>query len=381
MARLRPFRGLRYTLAAGELAPLLAPPTAFLTPNEREGYAHRSAHNAVALAAPEGHGDDRSKYVRYARSAARMAEWTRAGVLGVEARPALYRLTQRFGSDPLVRTTLLAVADPNVGVEMARGSDARLRESRLRLMEATRTAFEPTLALYADPDGAKDALLRALPASSESRGSLDGVGAVLETIDDPEAIERAVAAFADTLLLAADGAEGLEASVAFGGGGAFVALTALDAPAFIRLAVHRVVRRLPEGRQATLARLAERFTVVEHHNRNLILHVDQASAEGRAAFGLATEGGLGYLLTPKETADGPANAWFYREVLGPVFGLGATDPGLAFTDPVQAVRAADEGAAAAVILPRPERSELTSAARTFPSIPTGLVFWSIGGDA
>ena len=392
MARLRPFKGLRYTLPAGELGLLLAPPSASMTPAEREGYAARSPHNAVALAFPEGHGDDRSKFVRYARSAARLADWRREGFLAAAQRPAFYRLTQRYGKEPSIRTTLIAVADPTTGVEAGQAAEARVREDRLRLMEATRAVFEPSLAFYHDAEGAKREAVRNAPASSEGGGSLGQTGANLETIDDPDAVEEIVRVFADTPLLVSDGVEGLEAAREFGCGGFLVGLAAFEDPSFSRLAVHRVLRRLPGGKEAALVRLAERLDIEPHHNRNLIRHVDEATGENRAAFGLATEGGLGYLLTPREAIVGPAAVWLHREILAPILGVGEADPTLSFTDPVQAIRAADEGAAGAFILPHPPRSDLlearrlghtipAGAARTYPAIPTGLVFWSMGDDA
>lgn len=393
MARLRPFRGLRHTLASGELASLVAPPTLFLTPAQREGYAVRSPYSAVGLAAPEGHGDDRSKFIRYARAAARLAEWRREGVLAAEASPAFYRLTQRFGTEPTVRTALLAVADTRDGVRLVEAGESKIREERLRLLEATRTAFEPSVAFYEDPSGGILGAVWSAPASSETSAGLDGLGTTLETINDPEAVATIAEAFRDTTLLVADNVEGFEAAAAFpGGGGAFVALASLDDPAHVRLAVHRVLRRLPGGLPGALARLGEVFEIEEHHNRNLVLHIDRLGGEGRAAFGMATEGGLGYLLVPRQPIQGSASAWLQREVFGPLLEFHESDPTLTFIDPVQAVRAADEGAAAAFILPTPSRTEIRDAARngvtlpahaaqSFPAVPTGLVYWSMGDDA
>lgn len=392
MARIRPFRGLRYTAGAGDLEPLLAPPSTLLTPAERDRYVVRSLYNAVALAQPEGHGDDRSKFVRYARAAAHVAEWRRSDLLAVEDRPAFYRLVQKFGASPNVRTTLFAVAEPNDHLLVAEAANPTLREERLRLLEATRTVFEPTVALYQDPTGAAKQALAAAKSSAETVGGLDGLATSLERIDDPEAIAAIEDAFRDVTALLADNVEGYEAAVAFPGGtGVLLALTSIDDPAYVRLAVHRVVRRLPGGREGAVARLGGLFEVEEHHNRNLIRYVDRASDEGRAAFGMATEGGIGYLLTPKAAITGSAAVWLQEHVLGPIFGASASDGSLAFTDPIQAVRAADEGAAAAFVLPRPASTEVQDAARagtplpsrsaqTYPAVPTGLVYWSMGDD-
>lgn len=392
MARLRPFRGLRYSLAAGDLPSLLAPPSATLTPAERDSYAARSVHNAVHLAYPEGHGDDRSKFVRYARAAARLAEWRRGGVVETEPRPTLYRVTQHFGPTSLVRTVLIGVVESG-DARPVEAASSRVREDRLRLLEATRTVLEPSVGFYEDPDGTILRSIRGAAPSAEASAAFSGVTMTVETLDDPEEVARIVDAFRETRLGVADNVEGFLASAEFAPeGGGLVALVSLDEPSFARLAAHRVVRRLPGGVEAFLARLGEIFEVEEHHSRNLILHLDRASDEGRTAFGLATEGGMGHLLTPRHEIKGATSIWLQEAVLGPLLNLGESDPTLLFTDPVQAIRVANEGAAAALIVPRPGADEVreaertgvslpAGAARTYPAIPTGLVFRSLGDDA
>src|ERR1044072_9422809 len=113
MATIRPFRGLRYTVKAGHLDKLTAPPYDVLSPAERDAYAARNPHNVVHLTIPESHEDDRSKFVKYARSAALLADWRRNEVLAEEDQPAFYRYTQGFKipntPDQFERTALIAL--------------------------------------------------------------------------------------------------------------------------------------------------------------------------------------------------------------------------------------------------------------------------------
>ena len=392
MARLRPFRGLRYTDTAGDLTDFLAPPARFLTPGRRESYANRSPYNATAVAMPEGHGDDRSKFVRYARAAAKLAEWRREGVLSRESTPSFYRLTQYFGTGPSVRTSLLALVEADSSLIPVVAVENGAREDRLRLLEATQTAFEAATGLYEDPDGMIAQRVKDAAASQESGVTEEGVGTKIERIDGPDAVAALVQAFAGVKVYLAEGVEGYEAASAFGGGSpTFVSLASLDDPAYVRIAAHRVLRRLPEGREAALLQLAALFDIEEHHNRNLIVYLDRLNAEGETGFGMATEGGLGYLLRPRTALDVPASAWLQREVFEALFGVRESDPNLLFSDPVQAIRAADEGAAAAFILPRPERTDVlaakrgillpANAAQAIPAVPTGLVYAPLGDDA
>ena len=68
MAEIRPFRGLRYSAAAGPLEDLVAPPYDVLSPEERNALAAKNPRNIVHVTLPEELPDDRSKMVKYARS-------------------------------------------------------------------------------------------------------------------------------------------------------------------------------------------------------------------------------------------------------------------------------------------------------------------------
>ncbi|RYG24920.1 DUF1015 family protein [bacterium] len=400
MAALRPFRGLRYTPTAGALESLVSPATRGLTPHGRDEYAHRGPLNVVGIASPEGHGDDRSKYIRYARAAARLAEWRREGYLAAQEHPSFYRLSQTVGQtasgDPLVQTTLFALADLQ-GLANVEAVDPKAREEHLRLLEATRTTFEPAVVYFEDPSGTALNSIRSAPVSSETAaGSI-----VLETIDDPDAIQIIGAAFRERPLLVAEGAESVEAARAFRESlgsrtghvpedDTLVALTSLHDPGTGRTPLHRLIRRLPNGmtREDLLAQLASRFSVEPHHNRNLPLLVDGSESP---AFGLATEGGLGYLLRPLQAIDAPAATWLHREIFDGLLGVAPGDHIAYSGDAAHAVRVADEGTAAVFLLPRPQPSDITEAHRlglslpyrssaAHPGVPTGLVMWAMGDD-
>src|SRR5687768_5316303 len=113
MAVIRPFQGLRYGPKAGSIDALVAPPYDVLSPQERDDFAAKSPYNVVHLTLPEQKEDDRSKFVKYARSAAALAEWRREGVLMAEDQPVYYRYVQTFKvpgeQQPIVRTSVIAL--------------------------------------------------------------------------------------------------------------------------------------------------------------------------------------------------------------------------------------------------------------------------------
>jgi uncharacterized protein (DUF1015 family) len=156
MATVRPFRGLRYRESAGALENLVAPPYDVLSAEERNAYAAKSPYNIVHLTLPEQKEDDRSKFVKYARSAAALAEWRREGALAEEQRPAFYRYTQTFtipGTDQSFdRTALIALikVEPyeNGVVLPHEQTFPKHKEDRLRILEATRSHLECIFGLF-----------------------------------------------------------------------------------------------------------------------------------------------------------------------------------------------------------------------------------------
>src|SRR5689334_15332815 len=159
MAAIRPFQGLRYSAEAGSLGVLTAPPYDVISEEERVSFSLRSPHNIVHLTLPEQRSDDRSKFVKYARSAAELAEWRRDGTLLLEEKPAIYRYVQKFHLPhfgQLTRTSIIALikTEPyeNGVVLPHEQTFPKHKEDRLRILEATRAHLECIFGLFEDTD-------------------------------------------------------------------------------------------------------------------------------------------------------------------------------------------------------------------------------------
>ena len=114
MPVLRPFVGTRFSAEAGDLNALLFPGDG----GPREVFVDRSPNNIAHAAIPEGKPDDRSRYIRYARSNAAIFEWQRGGLIQACDDASTYQLllndawlalglieldaagVEAFGSDP-----------------------------------------------------------------------------------------------------------------------------------------------------------------------------------------------------------------------------------------------------------------------------------------
>jgi uncharacterized protein (DUF1015 family) len=146
MARIRPFRALRYDVP--DLAAVVAPPYDVISPAERADYLARDPHNIVHLTLPE---DEQ-------QAARDLAAWREEGVLVEDEEPAYWWLSQEYvGPDGVARTREGFVAalraepyESRVVLPHER-THAGPKEGRLRLLRATRTLLEPIFLLW---DGA-----------------------------------------------------------------------------------------------------------------------------------------------------------------------------------------------------------------------------------
>ncbi|MDQ3865371.1 MAG: DUF1015 domain-containing protein [Actinomycetota bacterium] len=146
MARLKPFRALRYdTRRAGPLSRLVAPPHDVIGPALRERLLAASPYNVVRLVRPEDP-------IEAART---LAEWQRDGVLVRETTPAAWVLEEEFvGPDARARTRRSVVARVRLEPYAAGAvlpherTISRQKEARLELLRATRTKLSPVLLLH-----------------------------------------------------------------------------------------------------------------------------------------------------------------------------------------------------------------------------------------
>lgn len=327
MATVRPFSGLRFNDVAGPLKDLVAPPYDVLSPSERDEYAAKNPANIVHLTLPEQRKDDRSKFVKYARSAAQLEQWRRDGVVLAEEKPSFYRYTQTFevdapgpgGSQKFTRTSLivlLKVEPYSKGVVLPHEQTfPKHKEDRLRLLEATRSHLECIFGLYEDDDNSVHALVAKSDGAriGELTTPEDGIHQTLDRIDDPATVQRIVDALADKRLWIADGHHRYETALAFreaqGDKPGLVAedfmMMAVDSmtdPGLVLLPTHRILKTLPVSADELRAKMAAHFAVTDCPNSDLMSTIERQRADGKMAFGVALPGGQGFMATTSDIA-------------------------------------------------------------------------------
>ncbi len=421
MAVIRPFQGLRYSAEAGTLGILTAPPYDVISEQERISFLTRSPHNIVHLTLPEQKPDDRSKFIKYARSAALLAEWRRDGTLILEDEPVIYRYTQRFSLPhygDLTRTSIIVLikTEPyeNGVILPHEQTFPKHKEDRLRVLEATRAHLESIFGLFEDPSGSiHDAIVKAPAQTPAETVGDDGTSQRIEPISDPEAINHLVGLLKDKKVWIADGHHRYETARAFrenlgdqSGPVAedymMIALTSMSDPGLVLLPTHRVLTDIPPSPEEAVTRLAQLFTMTETHNSRLMEAIEADRRSGRMAFGLALSGGDGYVLEAKDpdaiyalVPGSPSDDLRKLDVTvlhSVIFDQLLAVPGLdsiKYTrDSHQAITWVNEGDKAAFLMNPPTVDDMRRIALAgekmpqkstyyFPKVLSGLVLWSL----
>ncbi len=207
MARIRPFRALRYDPdVVGDLEHVVAPPYDVISAEQQHLLHLRSPYNAVHL-------DFNSAADRYTAAATTLQTWRAQGALRRDTAPSLYGYAQDFTLDdgqPRRRLGFFAalrLEDFASGViRPHERTFEHAKEDRLALLRACRTHLSSIFCLYA---GKGWTLAETLHVES-ARPDVDvrdaaGVRHRVWPISDPEMIDGLAAKLADEPLIIADG--------------------------------------------------------------------------------------------------------------------------------------------------------------------------------
>ncbi|MBS1706600.1 MAG: DUF1015 domain-containing protein [Armatimonadetes bacterium] len=422
MATIRPFHGLRFSGTAGELSTNVAPPYDVLSQEERDAFAAKSPCNIVHLTLPEQNADDRSKFVKYARSASRLESWRKEGALAVEEKPAFYRYRQFFNipghPERLERLALIALikVEPyDKGVVLPHEQTfPKHKEDRLRILEATRAHLECIFGLYEDDDREVLDLVRTAPSEKVADVTTDdGVQHVVEVITDAAANKQIVEAMASQKVWIADGHHRYETACTFremkGQANDLIpedfmmmAFSSMSDPGLVLLPTHRILKTMPVSDEELKAKLTPHFSLQECPNSELMKSIEAKAEGGARSFGVAIPGGTGFTATVNDLAalgklvdsDGSDRLQqldvtiLHDVIFGEFLGLTGLDFFGYTRDEQEAVEAVENGAPLAILMNPPTVEDMRQIAlggekmpqkSTFyyPKILSGLVLWSL----
>jgi uncharacterized protein (DUF1015 family) len=215
MARIYPFRALRYNPLLVRLQDVVTQPYDKITPPMQQAYYQRSPYNLVRiiLGLPELFDGEGSGDI-YQRAARDFAAWRQEGVLTQESEPCVFAYSQAFVV-PGAHTTcerrgfiaLGELYDYSANVVFRHEQTlSRPKTDRLNLLRATRAHFGQIFMLYSDPGLSADRLLFDSTAAPdiEITDEYEVIHRVWR-VSDPGTINLLTTALEDKKLIIADG--------------------------------------------------------------------------------------------------------------------------------------------------------------------------------
>src|SRR5271170_4307259 len=238
MARLYPFRALRYDPARVKMEAVVTQPYDKITPAMQQRYYEASPYNLVRIILGKHEpGDDDNNNV-YTRAAEYLRDWRKEHILAEESEPAVYGYSQTYTVPGTTETRerrgfialghLYDYADKIV--YRHEQTFPKHKSDRLALFKATRAYCEQIYMLYSDPAFTAEKLIFGASGPSETVSSMIGPDTAapdlaitdeynvvhrLWKITDPQIINLLLTAMADKKLIIADGHHRYETSVAY----------------------------------------------------------------------------------------------------------------------------------------------------------------------
>ena len=345
MARLYPFRALRYDTSKVNMTDVVTQPYDKITPAMQDAYYAASPYNLIrVILGKKLAGDTEEGENVYSRAAATLSEWRKDGVLKEESEPALFGYSQTY---TVPGTTEVRERKGFIGlghlydyadkvVYRHEQTFPKHKSDRLALFKATRAYCEQIYMLYSDPTfTAEKAIFESGAAPELEITDEYGVVHRVWKLTDAELIKKVLKAMEDKWLLIADGHHRYETSTgymqeraaalgvdpktteptkdadglpvpAFPEAAMMMTFVNADAPGITILPTHRVMHSLPgfDGKEFA-AKAAEFFTVEEIAGKVSDVELLKKLSATTGVAIVAATAGADYLLVPKAEAVKP----------------------------------------------------------------------------
>jgi len=240
MARIYPFRALRYDTSLVRMEDVVTQPYDKITPEMQQRYYERSPYNLIRIILGKREPGDtepqdflpagEQAHNCYTRAAHYLKEWRAERVLAEEAEAALYGYSQTYTvpdtSEVRERRGFIALGHlydyADKVVYRHEQTFPKHKSDRLALFKATRAYCEQIYMLYSDPGFTAEKLIFGSSKDGKATNPADlaitdeyGVVHRVWKLTDPTLINLIVTAMADKKLIIADGHHRYETSVAY----------------------------------------------------------------------------------------------------------------------------------------------------------------------
>jgi uncharacterized protein (DUF1015 family) len=240
MARIYPFRALRYDTARVRMEDVVTQPYDKITPEMQQRYYERSPYNLIRIILGKHEPGDTEPqeflppgdhaHNCYTRAADYLNEWRHERILAEEGEPALYGYSQTYQvpitGETRERRGFIALGHlydyADKVVYRHEQTFPKHKSDRLALFKATRAYCEQIYMLYSDPAFTAEKLIFGGGREGEETNPADlaitdeyGVVHRVWKLTDPHLINLIATAMADKKLIIADGHHRYETSVAY----------------------------------------------------------------------------------------------------------------------------------------------------------------------
>lgn len=277
MAKIYPFRSLRYALDKIPIEKVVTQPYDKISKEMQERYYALHPNNIVRLVYGKSGPEDSAASNVYTRAAAYLKEWRESGILQQAPEPAFFVYFQRFAvpgeNEVRMRKGFVGVGQlEDYSKKIVFPHERTLtgpKKDRLELLRRTRTQFEQIFMLYEDPaqriDGVMDEVARTKP-DIQIKDEY-GVEHTMWTLKDREKVSFIQAQMADKKLIIADGHHRYETALAYreemhgekGSDRIPMTFFNMNSPGLAILPAHRVLANLPGFDSKTLFNRASQF--------------------------------------------------------------------------------------------------------------------------
>jgi uncharacterized protein (DUF1015 family) len=234
MAKIYPFRALRYDTQKVRMEDVVTQPYDKITPEMQQAYYDRSKYNLIRVILGRKEPGDTDAFAPlppgetprnvYTRAAESLASWRRKGILREETEPALYGYSQTYTvpgtAETRERRGFIALGHlydyADKVVYRHEQTFPKHKSDRLALFKATRAYCEQIYMLYSDPAFTAERLIfdSGNPADLEITDEYEVVHRVWK-LTDPHLINLIATAMQDKKLIIADGHHRYETSVTY----------------------------------------------------------------------------------------------------------------------------------------------------------------------
>ena len=240
MARIYPFRALRYDTARVRMEDVVTQPYDKISPEMQQRYYEASPYNLIRIILGKHEPGDtepqeflpagEQAHNCYTRAAEYLNQWRQEGIFKEEAEPALYGYSQTYTvphtNEVRERRGFIALGHlydyAEKVVHRHEQTFPKHKSDRLALFKATRAYCEQIYMLYSDRSFTAEKLIFGVNSTGESTRPADlaitdeyGVVHRVWKLTEPGLIQRIAATMRDKQLIIADGHHRYETSVAY----------------------------------------------------------------------------------------------------------------------------------------------------------------------